>query len=84
VNSASAAALVLSAGFSERMGDFKPLMTLGGETLLERAVRLFRSVGVKAVHVVVGHRAAQLTPRVEGWAPAACSTRPTRRACSPR
>jgi molybdenum cofactor cytidylyltransferase len=66
VNSASAAALVLSAGFSERMGDFKPLMTLGGETLLERAVRLFRSVGVKAVHVVVGHRAAQLTPRVEG------------------
>jgi molybdenum cofactor cytidylyltransferase len=66
VNPASIAALILSAGFSERMGDFKPLMTLGGETLLERAVRLFRSVGVKAVHVVVGHRAAQLTPRVEG------------------
>jgi CTP:molybdopterin cytidylyltransferase MocA len=66
VNPASAAALVLSAGFSERMGDFKPLMTLGGETLLERAVRLFQSVGVRAVHVVVGHRAAQLTSRVEG------------------
>jgi CTP:molybdopterin cytidylyltransferase MocA len=66
VNPASAAALVLSAGFSERMGDFKPLMTLGGETLLERVVRLFQSVGVGAVHVVVGHRAAQLTPRVEG------------------
>jgi CTP:molybdopterin cytidylyltransferase MocA len=66
VNPASAAALVLSAGFSERMGDFKPLMTLGGETLLERAVRLFQSVGVGAVHVVVGHRAAELTSRVEG------------------
>ena len=66
MNLASAAALVLSAGFSERMGDFKPLMTLGGETLLERAVRLFQSVGVGAVHVVVGHRAAELTPRVEG------------------
>jgi CTP:molybdopterin cytidylyltransferase MocA len=66
VNPASVAALVLSAGFSERMGDFKPLVTLGGETLLERAVRLFQSVGVGAVHVVVGHRAAELTPRVEG------------------
>ncbi|MFY9942037.1 MAG: DVU_1551 family NTP transferase, partial [Desulfobacterales bacterium] len=66
MNPASVAALILSAGFSERMGDFKPLMTLGGETLLERAVRLFQSVGVRAVHVVVGHRAAELTPRVEG------------------
>jgi CTP:molybdopterin cytidylyltransferase MocA len=66
VNPASAAALVLSAGFSVRMGDFKPLMTLGGVTLLERAVRLFQSVGVGTVHVVVGHRAAELTPRVEG------------------
>ncbi len=66
MNPASAAALVLSAGFSVRMGDFKPLMTLGGVTLLERAVRLFQSVGVGTVHVVVGHRAAELTPRVEG------------------
>jgi CTP:molybdopterin cytidylyltransferase MocA len=65
VNPASAAALVLSAGFSERMGDFKPLMALGGETLLERAVRLFQSVGVGTVLVVVGHRASELTPRVE-------------------
>jgi CTP:molybdopterin cytidylyltransferase MocA len=38
----SATALVLSAGFSERMGDFKPLMMLGGMTILERVFRLFK------------------------------------------
>lgn len=38
MNPASAAALVLSADFPKRMGDFTPLMTLGGETL-RRAAR---------------------------------------------
>lgn len=38
MNPASAAALVLSAGFSKRMGDFTRLMSLGGETL-RRAAR---------------------------------------------
>jgi CTP:molybdopterin cytidylyltransferase MocA len=61
----SASALVLSAGSSERMGDFKPLMTLGGTTILERAIRLLQSAGIHRIHVVVGHRAAELTPIVE-------------------
>jgi molybdenum cofactor cytidylyltransferase len=61
----SASALVLSAGSSERMGDFKPLMTLGGRTILERAIRLFQSAGIRRIYVVVGHRAAELTPMVE-------------------
>ncbi len=61
----SAAAIVLAAGFSERMGDFKPLMTLGGMTVLERVIRLFQTAGVNRVHVVVGHRAAELIPLIE-------------------
>jgi molybdenum cofactor cytidylyltransferase len=61
----SATALVLSAGFSERMGDFKPLMMLGGMTILERVIRLFQSTGVSRIHVVVGHRAAELTPLID-------------------
>jgi molybdenum cofactor cytidylyltransferase len=40
MNPESAAAIVLSAGFSERMGVFKPLMMLGGMTVLERVIRL--------------------------------------------
>lgn len=49
-------AFVLAAGFSSRMGDFKPLMDLEGRTLLEWAVTAFRRAGVRAITVVTGHR----------------------------
>ncbi len=61
------AAVVLAAGFSERMGDFKPLMMLGGMTVLERVIRLFQSVGIGRIHVVIGHRAAELRPCIDRW-----------------
>ncbi|CAG1772541.1 partial molybdenum cofactor cytidylyltransferase, partial [uncultured bacterium] len=61
----SATALVLAAGLSKRMGDFKPLMRLGGMTILERVIRLFQFVGVGRIHVVAGHRAAELGPLIE-------------------
>ena len=63
----SVTAIVLAAGFSERMGEFKPLMMLGGMTVLERVIRLFQSVGVGRIHVVTGHRAAELTPLIDRW-----------------
>ncbi len=65
MNPESAAALVLSAGSSERMGGFKPLMSLGEMTVLERVIRLFQSAGVGRIYVVVGHRAAELIPLIE-------------------
>ena len=37
------AAVILAAGFSRRLGRPKQLVTLGGATLLERAVRAARS-----------------------------------------
>lgn len=67
MNPESAAALVLSAGSSERMGDFKPLIMLGGMTVLERVIRLFQSTRVSRIHVVVGHRSAELIPLIERW-----------------
>ncbi|MBI5581010.1 MAG: NTP transferase domain-containing protein [Deltaproteobacteria bacterium] len=67
MNPESVTALVLSAGFSERMGDFKPLMMLGGMTILERVIRLFQTIGVRRIHVVVGHRAAELTALIDRW-----------------
>ncbi|MFZ0611019.1 MAG: DVU_1551 family NTP transferase [Desulfobacterales bacterium] len=60
-----AAALILAAGFSQRMGDFKPLLDLGGLTVVERVIRLFRSTGVQCVLVVVGHRAQEVIPLIE-------------------
>ena len=56
------AAIVLAAGFSERMGEFKPLLPLGGITILERTVTLFQEAGIGDVRVVTGHRGAELEP----------------------
>lgn len=53
-------AVILAAGFSSRMGDFKPLMDLGGMSVLERCVRLFRDAGIGRVLAVTGHRASEV------------------------
>lgn len=56
------AAVILAAGHSSRMGLFKPLLTIGGQTLLERAVSLFASCGIDDIRVVVGHCREQVGP----------------------
>lgn len=53
-------ALILAAGFSSRMGAFKPLLPLGGTTVIERSVSVFKSAGIRDITVVVGHRAEEL------------------------
>ena len=60
--SENAVAILLAAGFSERMGEFKPLLPLGGITILERTVTLFQRAGIEDVRVVTGHRGAELEP----------------------
>jgi len=56
----SIAAVVLAAGASTRLGEPKQLATLGGETLLERAVRVAREAGCSPVVVVVGAHHVQV------------------------
>jgi len=48
-------AVILAAGYSRRMGCFKPLLKIGEQTLIERAVSLFRDAGICDIRVVVGH-----------------------------
>lgn len=55
-------ALLLAAGFSSRMGEFKPLLKLDGITVIESAINSFRVAGIQDIRVVVGHRAAELVP----------------------
>jgi CTP:molybdopterin cytidylyltransferase MocA/HD superfamily phosphohydrolase YqeK len=59
------AAIILAAGLSERMGEFKPLLPLGGVTIMERVVTLFQSAGIENIRVVIGHRGAELEPLLE-------------------
>ena len=57
--------LVLAAGYSSRMGSFKPLAPLGTSTLIEEAVTRFLRAGIADVRVVVGHKADELRPVLE-------------------
>jgi molybdenum cofactor cytidylyltransferase len=56
------AAIVLAAGYSSRMGCFKPLLPLGGTTVLERVIALFREAGIPDIRVVLGFRGEELVP----------------------
>ncbi len=53
------AAIVLAAGFSRRMERFKPLLSIGGETITDRLLGTFDRAGV-TVYLVVGWRQAEL------------------------
>lgn len=53
-------AAILSAGYSSRMGEFKPLLKIGGETMLERCVRLFLRPEIERLVVISGHRAPEI------------------------
>ena len=55
-------ALILAAGCSSRMGEFKPLLKIDGKSLLERAIALFRDTGAEEIVTVVGNRAEELIP----------------------
>lgn len=56
----SPAALILAAGFSSRMGKFKPLLPLGNTTVLGQVVESLGRAGIKEICVVAGHRAPEV------------------------
>lgn len=53
-------ALVLAAGISSRMDDFKPLMHLRDSTVLGWVTRTLRKAGVEDILVVAGHKAGEV------------------------
>lgn len=61
-NTNGIAALILAAGVSSRMGALKSLMSVGEETLIERAVRLFREAGITEIVAILGHEAERIRP----------------------
>ena len=62
---ASISAVIPAAGRSGRMGATKPLMALGGKTVLDVVLDAFRAAGVGEAIVVTGHDGARLIPVVE-------------------
>jgi len=59
-------AIVLAAGASRRMGRPKPLISMGGRTLLQRTLEPLQTSGVDEIVVVLGHRAEDIMPTLRG------------------
>lgn len=56
VKTSSTCGLILAAGLSSRMGDFKPLMPFKGKALIESTIDSMLAAGVKQIVIVLGYR----------------------------
>jgi molybdenum cofactor cytidylyltransferase len=54
------AGIIVAAGLSSRMGDFKPFLELGGRKLIEWTIGSLRKGGIRDIFVVVGYRADEM------------------------
>lgn len=55
-------ACILAAGFSSRMGRFKPLLPLNDELVIQRVIRVSKVVGIQNIAVVTGHNREEILP----------------------
>lgn len=60
----SFAAIILAAGLSSRMGEFKPLLTIEGKTVIDHVISLFSQCSVD-VHLVVGWKSQEVLSGLE-------------------
>ena len=62
ISSSRFAALIPAAGYSSRMGFFKPLLPLGKSLAIARTVDTFRQAGLEDIRVITGYKQELLTP----------------------
>ncbi len=60
------AAIVAAAGVSSRMGALKPLLDIGGRTMIRRVTDTLRGAGADPVVVVTGYRGEQIEAELAG------------------
>ena len=59
-------ALIVAAGMSSRMGDFKPMLNIGSITIAQRVVATFQQAGVDKIVMVTGFNATALERHLAG------------------
>lgn len=57
-------AILLAAGRSRRMGEFKPLLPFRNSTIIETCLDTIEAAGIEQTVVVLGHRAEELRERL--------------------
>ena len=60
------AALIVAAGMSSRMGDFKPMLSIGSITIAQRVVATFHQAGIRKIVMVTGFNAVTLERHLSG------------------
>ena len=60
------AALIVAAGMSSRMGDFKPLLNIGSISIAQRVVATFQQAGVEKIVMITGYNALLLEKHLSG------------------
>ncbi|MBQ6496314.1 MAG: histidine phosphatase family protein [Firmicutes bacterium] len=60
-------AVILAAGLSSRMKDFKPLLAVDGRTAIEGLVEATQGAGIKDIVVVTGYRREDLQPVIRRY-----------------
>ena len=59
-------ALIVAAGMSSRMGDFKPMLNIGAISIAQRVVATFQQAGVDKIVMVTGYNATALERHLSG------------------
>lgn len=60
------AALIVAAGMSSRMGDFKPMLSIGSITIAQRVVATFHQAGIRRIVMITGYNAVTLERHLSG------------------
>ena len=58
-------AIILAAGKSSRMGDFKPLLHVAGRTAIEGLIESAKAAGLKDIIAVTGHNREALAEVID-------------------
>lgn len=53
-------AVIVAAGMSSRMGEFKPILQIGYQSVVQHVISAFRQAGIQQIVIVTGHNAALL------------------------
>ena len=60
------AALIVAAGMSSRMGDFKPMLSIGSITIAQRVIATFHQAGIEKIVMITGYQAVTLERHLSG------------------
>jgi molybdenum cofactor cytidylyltransferase len=59
-------AVIVAAGMSSRMGDFKPMLKIGAISMVQRVIMSYQQAGVFPIVLVTGYRGDELKKHVAG------------------